>query len=70
MIHQMNLTVSQRMERPDFILPLTGETGAGQNGRLNLMPQPSAGNGVPLDFFAHPTAPDALAAVDLTRGNW
>lgn len=65
---QMNLTVSQRMERPDFILPLTGEKE--QNGRLNLMPQPSAGNGVPLDFFAHPTTPDALAAGDLTRGNW
>jgi hypothetical protein len=57
--------------RPDFQLPYTTNSYAGQNGRVNLA---ATGNGlgsVPDSAgFAHRTAPDAGAAADAVRGNW
>ena len=64
MSHQMS-------NQPEFKLPYTTTGYAGQNGRVNLA-APGAGiNTVPNSAgFSHPTAPDQLAATDLTRGNW
>ncbi len=57
--------------QPEFKLPYTTTGYAGQNGRVNLA-APGAGiNTVPNSAgFSHPTAPDQLAATDLTRGNF
>ena len=63
--------VSKRGNPPEFELPLTAPVVAGQNGRVNFFPTSSAGGPPPANAgFGYSQTPDALATVDLMRGNW
>jgi hypothetical protein len=57
---------------PDFELPHTAYGQGGQNGRVNLTPQPSTtGTSVPDSAgFSYPKQTEVSFAGDMLRGNW
>jgi len=57
---------------PDFELPYTNYGSGGQNGRVNLSSQPSAGGATVPDSagFSYPTKTEVNFSGDMLRGNW
>lgn len=59
--------------QPDFELPITAYGHKGQNGRVNLAEEPSAGgflSNPAAAGFSHRTAVAPENQVDMLRGNW